>query len=58
MKIIQTLSERIEEEIGDAKWYIKRAMACKDEYPDISRTYYNLAMQELEHSNILHDAVT
>lgn len=58
MKIIQTLSERIEEEIGDAKWYIKRAFACKDEYPDVSRTYYNLAVQELEHSSMLHDAVT
>lgn len=58
MKIIQVLSERIEEEISDAKWYIKRAIACKDEHPEVSRTYYTLASQELEHSSMLHDAVT
>ena len=57
MKIIQKLSEQIDEEIRDAKKYIKCAVSTKEDYPDISRTYYNLAVQELEHSSILHDAV-
>ena len=58
MKLIQKLSEQIEEEIADAKKYIKCAMSMKDDHPEISRTYYNLALQELEHSSMLHDAVT
>lgn len=58
MKLIQKLSEQIEDEIADAKKYIKCAMEMKDEHPEISKIYYNLSVQELEHSSMLHDAVT
>ena len=58
MKIIKTLSEKISEEICDAKAYVKMAVEYKDEYPDLSRTLYNLSLQEMDHMNVLHNSVT
>lgn len=57
MKIIKVLSEKIEEEIKDAKDYIEMAIELKDEYPELSRTLSNLSAQEMEHMNILHNEV-
>lgn len=58
MKIIKILSEKIREEICDAKAYVKMAIEYKDEYPDLSRTLYNLSMQEMDHKNVLHNEAT
>lgn len=58
MKIIEILSEKIEEEVCDAKSYIKLAIDYKEEYPELSRTLYNLSTQEMEHMNLLHNEVT
>ena len=58
MKIIQKLSEKIEEEINDADSYIKLAMHYKDDYPELAKTFYTLSTQELEHMQMLHDQVT
>lgn len=58
MKIIKILSEKIREEICDAKAYVTMAIEYKDEYPDLSRTLYNLSMQEMDHKNVLHNEVT
>lgn len=58
MKIIETLSNKIEEEIGDAKSYVKMAMEYKETYPELSRTLYNISTQEMEHMNLLHGEVT
>lgn len=58
MKIIETLSHKIEEELCDAKSYITMAMEYKDEYPELSRTLYNISTQEMEHMNLLHGEVT
>ena len=58
MKLIKILSEKIEEEVCDAKSYIKMAVEYKDEYPELSRTLYNLSTQEMEHMNLLHNEVT
>ena len=58
MKIIKTLSEKISEEICDANAYVKMAVEYKDEYPDLSRTLYNLSLQEMDHMNVLHNSVT
>lgn len=58
MKIIKTLSKKIEEEICDAKSYVKMALEVREEYPDLSRTLYNISLQEMEHMQMLHNEVT
>ena len=58
MKVIKILSEKIQEEISDAKDYAKLAIEYKAEYPDLSRELYNLSMQEMDHMNVLHNQVT
>lgn len=57
MKVIQIISEKIEEEIMDAKSYMKMAIKYKEEYPDLSRTLQTIASQEIDHMNMLHDEV-
>lgn len=58
MKIIETLSHKIEEELCDAKGYVTMAMEVREEYPELSRTLYNISTQEMEHMNLLHGEVT
>ena len=57
MKVIKVLSEKIKEELCDAKSYAKMAIEYKDEWPELSRTLYNLSTQEMEHMNLLHNEV-
>ena len=58
MKLIETLSNKIEEELNDARSYVKMAIEVKDEHPELSRTLYNISTQEMEHMNLLHGEVT
>ena len=58
MKIIKTLSEKIQEEICDSKAYATLAIEYKEERPDLARTFYSLSLQEMDHMNILHNSVT
>ena len=58
MKLIETLSNKIEEEICDGKSYIEMAVKYKEEYPELSRTLYNISLQEMEHMKLLHNEVT
>ena len=57
MKLIQDLSEMIDEEIIDAHKYAKCAKKYKDEDPELSRTFAQLANEELSHMERLHTQV-
>lgn len=58
MVIIERLSDKISEEIHDAKCYVKMALEVREDYPDLARTLYNISTQEMEHMSMLHGAVT
>lgn len=58
MRIIKTLSEKIKEELSDAKSYATMANEFKNEFPELSRTLYNISTQEMEHMNMLHNEVS
>lgn len=58
MKIIQTLSDRIAEEIADANFYVTMALEQKDERPDLAKTLYSISLEEMEHMNRLHNSVS
>lgn len=57
MKLIETLSDKIEEEICDAKAYAKMALELKDEHPELSRTLYTISQEEMGHMQRLHESV-
>ena len=55
MKIIEELTDMIDEELGDAEKYAKCALEKKDKYPMLAQTFYTLSNEELKHANMLHD---
>ena len=57
MKIIKMISHQIHEEAEGAMDYAKMAVHYKEEYPELSRAYAEMAEQELSHANRLHDFV-
>ena len=57
MKIIEKLSDCIEEEIGDSEKYARKALEYKDDFPETAKLFYTLSLEELEHVNKLHNAV-
>lgn len=57
MKIIQELSDMIEDEIDGAEEYAKKALELKNERPQMAQTFYNLTSDELRHVDMLHDEV-
>ena len=47
MKLIETLSEKISEEICDAKSYAGLAIENRESYPDLAQTLYELSVDLL-----------
>jgi ferritin len=57
MKIIEILSEHIEEELDDSYEYIEMSLRYKDEFPMVAKTFYELSLQEMNHADMLHNDV-
>ena len=57
MKIIEWLSERIEDEIEDAKVYAEKAMMCKQERQKLADTLMKISEEEMRHMAMLHNEV-
>lgn len=57
MKLIEKLSEYIEEEIEDANKYVDCALKWKEDNPMLAKSFYDLSVQELNHMSILHEEV-
>lgn len=57
MKIIEHLSDFIEEEIEGAEEYAKCAVKHKEENPTMANVFYTISLDELKHVNMLHDEV-
>lgn len=55
MTQIRELSDKIEEELEDAESYIKCAHRYKHHDEELANAYYDLSMQEMQHSNMLHE---
>lgn len=58
MKIIEHLSDFIEEEIDGAEEYARCAVKHKDENPTLANAFYTMSLDELKHVTMLHDEVT
>ncbi|MDV3427662.1 MAG: hypothetical protein LIR50_11680 [Bacillota bacterium] len=58
MKIIKYLSERIEEELGDAEGYAEKALKYKEDWPEVADALWMISNEEMKHMQTLHGLVT
>lgn len=57
MKLIEKLSDMIEEELNDADKYIECALYHKLDRPSLAATFFKISQEEMMHVNYLHDQV-
>lgn len=57
MKLIEKISNMIEDEIDGAECYAMTALTYKADKPEMARIMYNLSMAELQHMEDLHAIV-
>jgi rubrerythrin len=57
MKIIKELSEMIEDELDGAEEYAKMALIHKADNPNLAKTFYDIANEEMRHVDMLHGEV-
>lgn len=57
MKIIKNIADYIEDELDGAHKYIKCALLHKDDYPQLSKVFYDISVQEMHHVEMLHNEV-
>lgn len=57
MKIIEKLSDMIEEELEGAEDYAKGALKYKEEYPTLARVFHEISTEEMRHVEMLHSEV-
>lgn len=57
MKIISKISDLIDEELCDAEKYVNLALNTREDYPNLSATFYKLSSEEIGHVNMLHEQV-
>ena len=57
MKLIQELSEMVDDEIRDVHRYAAKAIEVKEKYPELAETFIALSKSEGDHMNKLHTQV-
>ena len=57
MKLIQMLSEMVDDEIADARKYAKCALEYKESHPNLAKVFFDLSAAETQHMTILHTEV-
>ena len=55
MRIIKCLTQFIDEELGDAEKYAKKALELKEDYPELAESMFYLSGEELKHMTLLHN---
>lgn len=57
MKMIELLSEHVEDELEDACTYARLALEYKDSDPEAAKLFYDLSNEEVSHMERLHKCV-
>ena len=58
MKLIEKLSDMIEEELDDAEKYVECALKHKDDHRSLADVFYTISTEEMRHVNLLHQEAT
>lgn len=57
MRIIKDLVAEIDDELAGAREYAKNAVHNKTSNPTLAKAYYDMAVDELKHADMLHTEV-